>query len=246
MAQPPRHSFKPVLRSLAAALILLGSACAVYRTPGGAAPADVMTPPNPAADGGIPVVPTPARLVVMRVQGPGYRSPSAQGTNCGRYCAVAETDAVAKRMLDAISRWPSIAQAEALDAGLLPSRLDSLTDLRWAAAKIQADVVFVYTLETSFVVGGRALEPDARLPTAKPAENGARIDCVADGRFLDVRTGAELGQARATASRSLDDAWGSIAQLEERRVQTENAAVDLLLADAQALWSRLVNGGSSS
>jgi hypothetical protein len=189
-----------------------------------------------------PVVRAPVRLAVIRVQGPGYRSAASEGTNCGRYCAVAGADS-AQPVLKALSGWPSVGSAVALDAGLLPSHLDSLTDLRWAAAKLQADVMFVYTLDTKFVVGGHALEPGARLPSARPAGDAGRIDCLASGQFFDVRTGAGLGQAHGTASRGLDDAWGSISRLEDGRLQTEDAAVASLLGDARSVWTRLAQGG---
>lgn len=227
------------MRFLCAFLVLLCAGCASYRTPGGPAPfaklgleaGDAIQPPAPQF---------PLRLALVRVQAPGYRSYTADGSGQGRYSVVADDALADETQLQAVAKWPALSGAARLDASLLPAALDSLGELRLAAAKMQADVLLVYTLDTSLHAGDRAYEAAAKIALEAP-DGESSVASAASAVFIDVRTGYDYGSA--TAGVQLDapaETWRSREALDGRRVEAERQAFAALLAAAQTSWRGIV------
>jgi hypothetical protein len=85
---------------------------------------------------------------------------------------------------------------------LLPPKLDSLDDLRLASAQVQADIVLVYTLDTSFRIQGRGYGPLAAISLGVVPDRDAYITSTASALFIDVRTGFIYSVAESTAKAS--------------------------------------------
>ena len=143
------------MKTVNALLILIAGSglagCAHYVTPGGA----VSLPRITEGDIGEalarePAAPFPARLIVARLQAPGYVSYSNRGYGHGSYSVLTARDIETDEDVRRISAMPGVAAVGQLSRVLLPPELNTTRDLRTAAAQLRADVILLYTLDTTF------------------------------------------------------------------------------------------------
>src|SRR3546814_13593871 len=128
-------------------------------TPGGPAPLAELAGANASDAAEQPSPQFPLNLVAVRLQAADYRSLSTTGYGEGRFSVIAPPELLTPPQLQSLAQWPQIATAAIFDAALLPEKFDSLADLRLAAAKMQADVLLVYTIATTLPVDGPPLAP---------------------------------------------------------------------------------------
>jgi hypothetical protein len=189
------------LRILAPLVLLLCAGCSAhYTTPGGPARlGDINRADVADAMSRQPAPHFPANVVVVRVQAPEYASMTASGVGEGRYSVVTVSETQADEPLKPVGAWPSVAQTTPISRLLLPSKLETLDDLRLPAAKLQADILLVYTLDTTFRVQGRDYAPLSILSLGLVPDRDAYVTSTASAVFTDVRTGYTYGTAEATA-----------------------------------------------
>lgn len=230
------------MRFLVLVIALTCAGCASYRTPGGPAHlADI----NPAAVAGAgtlkPSPHFPATIALVRVQAPRYESYSSRGFGDGSFSIVTPPESAAKEQLKIFADWPSVAGVVPLDISLLPAKLVSLDDLRLTAAKLQADVLLVYTIDTALDVQNRIYLPLTSIPLGNAPDKDANIQSTASAEFIDVRSGFTYGASEATAKVSdLVTAWGSSAAVDNKRLEAEQQAFSELAAKAEKIWAELV------
>jgi hypothetical protein len=221
-----------------AAMLLACSGCASYVTPG--APVklqDIDRPDIAAAAARKPSPNFPARLFVARVQAPQYRSYSSEAYGSGRFSVLTTQELLTEGHLNTIQSWPSLAGVVPINRLLLPPRLESLDDLRLAAAQVQADILLVYTLDTTFRVQGRGYGPLAVISLGAVPDRDAHITSTASALFTDVRTGFIYGVAESTTKVSgLTNAWGSRSTIDRKRIEAEQEAFDKLVTQASVTW----------
>lgn len=215
--------------------------CASYAAPGGPAPMAALVAVENAD--GAPLPPTvnrPVSVNLVRVQAADYAALSADRVATGAFSVVMPTERAA-RPLKTVARWPLVEKVETLRPALLPERLNTLDDLRLAAAKNLADLLIVYTVDTRFELDGRAVEPLADLPTGKAPDGNAAITSAASVVLIDVRTGFRYGSTQASArTDDLSGAWLTGTSLDRKRLDTEQLAIDALLSDAEKIWRGVV------
>jgi hypothetical protein len=221
------------------ASLVLATGCTHYVTPGGPVHfedinrtdiADVISrKPSPHF---------PANVAIVRVQAPQYRSYSADGYGTGRYSVVTTQELLTDDAVQDFSKWTGVAGVAPVSRLLLPSKLESLDDLRVAAAKVQADVLLAYTIDTTFRVrGNNAFGPLSVISLGLVPDRDAYVTSTASAIFTDVRTGYTYGVAEATAKASgLTNAWGSSDTIDKKRLEAEGQAFALLLAEARKTW----------
>lgn len=182
----------------------------------------------------------PARLAVARVQATGYKSYSAEAYGAGVFSVVTTQELMTDGQMQAISGWPSVAGVAPVSRLLLPASLRSLDDLRLSAAKLQADVLLVYTLDTAFRINGRGYGPLTAISLGIVPDRDAHVTATASALFIDVRTGFIYGVAEATAKASgLTNFWSSSDTVDRKRLEAEREAFGLLLAEAGKTWARI-------
>jgi hypothetical protein len=225
------------------ALILVCSGCASYVTPGAAVRLQDIDRPDIAAAAARKASPNfPARLTIARVQAPQYRSYSSEAYGNGRFSVLTTQELLSEANVVAIQKWPAVAGAVPINRLMLPARLESLDDLRLAAAQVQSDVLLVYTLDTAFRIQGRGYGPLAAISLGLVPDRDAYITSTASALFIDVRTGFVYGVAEATSKTSgLTNIWSSSSTIDKKRVEAEQAAFDLLLAQATTTWAGIAN-----
>jgi len=221
---------------------LLHGCAAKYVTPGGPANlADIDRPDIRELAARKPSPNFPARIAIARVQAGGYRSQTAEGVGLGRFTVITVQELFGDKELQAVSDWGQVAGVAPLNSLLLPPTLNSLDDLRVAAAKVQADVLLVYTLDTLFRVQGKVYSPLAVISLGILPDRDAKVTSTASALFIDVRTGFVYGLADATAKASqLTNAWDSADAVDRKRLEAEKQAVQELVRNLGSTWSGIV------
>lgn len=229
-------------QSVIALVMLLCAGCASYVTPGGPVRlADL----NPAAAADAlqrqPSPPFPANLAVVRVQASEYESHSAKSIGEGPFSVVMSRELLNEQRLKNLSQWTSVDDVTTLDLQLLPSKLNSLDDLRLVAAKVQTDILLVYTVETAFLLQGKVVDPQSKISLREKPDADAQITSTTSVAFIDVRSGFTYGSTTATAKQSgLADAWASGDAVDKKRLETEQRAFTLLMTEGEKLWGGIV------
>lgn len=224
---------------LASALI---AGCASYVTPGGPANLAAINRADVAAEAARrPAAAFPARLAIARVQAPDYRSYRTMPIITGTYSVITTQELLSDAGFDQIEAWPQVADVSSLNRLLLPPRIEAVDDLRVAAAKLQADVMLVYTLDTSFRVKGRGYGPLSVISLGLVPDRDAYISSTASAIFTDVRTGYVYGTAETTVTASgLTNAWGSRDTVDRKRLEAEKQAFEQLLVEARKTWNSVI------
>lgn len=230
-------------RSLIIACILLGiSGCASYTTPGGPVDlagiqsADIKELMSREA-----AATFPASVAFVRVQSAGYQSQTAETYGAGRYVVLTNRELMSDARIEEISEWDAVRGVSPLSRLLIPSRLNSIDDLRAASASLKADVLIVFTLDTSFRVDGKSIGPLSVISLGLMRDRETVVNTTASAVFVDVRTGFVYGVAEATASeKQTTNAWDTANAADQGRLNTEREAFDGLLRELERTWTSIV------
>jgi hypothetical protein len=230
----------------AAACLPLAGGCGGYAVPGrgadfqkmGVKPADQFT------DGSItdalakrPQATFPAGVAVIRVQAPGYRSQTAEGWGNGAYSIVTTRDIERPDQVERLARLPGVAGIAPLNRLLLPHDLKTDLELRQAAAALHADLLLIYTLDTTFQVDDKAA-PLSVVTLGLSPNQVAHVVSTASAVLMDTRNGYLYGVAEHTDRQSqLASAWTSGAAVDEARRRAEAGAFENLVGELEKMWA---------
>jgi hypothetical protein len=190
-----------------------------------------------------PTVKLPGRLAIVRIQAPDYRSYSTEPfvARPGNFSAVTNQDLLTDGDVFAIEQWPEVAAVVPVTSLTLPARLDTIDDLRVSGARVQADILLVYTIDTTFRVQGKGYGPLAVITLGLAPDRDAYVTSTASAVLIDVRSGYVYGVAEATAKESgLTSAWESRHTVDRKRIKAERASLDLLLQQVGKTWAGVV------
>jgi hypothetical protein len=221
--------------------------CARYVTPGGA----VSIPEITEVDIGEalarePAASFPARLIVARVQAPGYFSHSNRGYGHGSYTVLTARDVETEEDFRRIAAMPGVASVGPLSRVLLPAQLNTTRELRTTAAQLRADVILLYTLDTSFRTDTTRIGPLQTVSLGFFPNKKAHVTATCAAVFLDVRTGYAYGVAEATATEEQRSGyWNTQDAIDEARVAAERKAFVGALSEIETVWGAIVAQYSS-
>ena len=228
--------------NLLAPLVILLSGCASYVTPGGPARLDQINRADIVeAASRRPTVTFPARVGVVRIQAHDYKSYSNEGYGRGRFTAITTQELLTDEQMEAVSKWPSLAAIVPITRLTIPLQLDSLDDLRVAGAKIQADILLIYTIDTAFRIQGKGYAPLSAISLGIIPDRDAYITATASAILVDVRSGFVYGVAEATAKKTgLTNIWESGSTVDRKRVEAEGDAFGQLLGQMSKTWTGVI------
>jgi len=187
-----------------------------------------------------PLASFPASIAVARVQASGYTSRTASGWGTGQYSVVTtrdvETDADAERL----GKLPLVRGIAPLNRLVIPTSLQTDYELRHAAAKMHADVLLIYTLDTTFLDSDRTT-PLSIVTLGATSTKRKRILCTASAALLDTRSGYVYGLAEATKQHEeLQNAWKTRDEVDLQRRDVEAKAFTAMLGDVERTWGMVV------
>lgn len=230
----------PLVVLLAIALGMSG--CASYTTPGGPVDltgiqsADIRELMSREAAANFP-----ALVSFARVQSPDYQSKTAETYGSGSFVVVTNREFMSDVRIDEISQWAEVRAVSPLSRLLIPSRLNTIDELRTASANLKSDVLIVFTLDTSFRVDGKSIGPLSVISLGLMRDRETVVNTTASAVFVDVRSGFVFGVAEATASeKKTTSAWGSINEADQGRLNTEQMAFNGLIEELARTWKNIV------
>lgn len=237
------------IATVLAALALGG--CAHYKTPGsGVSIPDITSPNIAAAMARKPAASWPARIIVVRVQGPGYESSSNRGYGQGRFSVVTTRDIEQEADFQRIGAMPNVAAVGMLSRLLLPGNLGSADDLRTGAAQLQGDIVMMYTIDTAFRTETTNIGPLQTLALGYFPTHKAKVTSTCSVALLDTRTGYVYGVAESTSGEDQrSNVWNEAKAIEKARAKAEREAFTGALAEVEKLWAGIAaqpGGGATT
>jgi hypothetical protein len=232
-------------------MAMAASGCAEYATPGRAADLRAVGVTQAMVAGGTesgieqqlnkkPLAALPTGLAVARLQAPGYRSRTAEGFGEGRYSVVTTRDVEPEAAVARLNKMPMVLGVAPISRLLLPAHLQTDQELRHAAAQLHADMLLVYTLDTTFQKNDLA-EPLTVITLGISPNQKATIVSTASAVLMDTRNGYIYGVSEATSrSSKLMGAWGSGDAIDEARRVTEGEAFEKLVGEVEKMWGGVV------
>lgn len=225
-------------------LLMLGAlaGCASYTTPGGSAPLSEL------ADNDIndmmskqPAANFPANIAIARIQATGYQNYKQASFGHGRYSVMTTREAETDADIERLNAMPDVRGVAPINKILLPTQLDSIKDLRQAAARLRADVLLIYTFDTSFHAGEQKFAPLNTIALGFLKNKDVSVTTTATAALFDVRTEFLYGIAEATARESKSaSVWSTTDAVDDMRVVTEKAAFNDLVPAIEKAWQGIV------
>jgi hypothetical protein len=235
---------QPIWMLALAAIAVLGG-CSHYLPPGAKADLQVFAPAEIAAGFATQATaPFPASIAAVRVQAPAYTNHylDANGgrVGIGRYSVIAVREVEMEHHFEQIAKLPQVAGVTGINRMLLPDRLDGERDLRTAASRLQADLVFVYTFDTAFF-DTDAARPLTVITLGLAPTRRIAASTTASALLLDTRTGYIYATYEVTVRRdTVASSWGSRDTADRSRRDNEREAFGRLIDDVAASWPKLL------
>lgn len=243
----------PLLRIFAVlAPLLILSGCASYIPPGPKADLALFSQNDIEANFALrPEAHFPAAIAAVRAQGPRYtnfylsHAGGITGQAGDRYTIVTVREVDEDTQLGRIAALPQVAGVTGINRLLLPDSLKTDRDIRAAAARLQADLLLLYTFDTSFV------DQDAAKPISvitlglSPTRQITAITTVS-ALLIDTRTGYIHGTFETTEkNRVISTSWGSADSADAARRTTEKNAFAKLVGELSDAWPKIVSRAAS-
>jgi hypothetical protein len=232
-----------------AALILgtaiLISGCASYIPPGAKADLQAFAPPDiQAGFAAKPTNPFPASIAVVRVQSPTYSNYYLRQNGgiygSGRYSVILAKEAREDSQLERVAKLQQVAGLVSINRMLLPERLEGDKEIRSAASRLQADLVFLYTFDTSFLNTDLST-PLTVITLGLSPTRKISVVTTCSALLMDTRTGYIYSAYEATERKqTLSTSWGSRDAADEVRRDNEQEAFKKLVDGLTASWPKLV------
>ena len=224
------------------------SGCASYTTPGGSVQLSQL------ADSDInelmskkPAASFPANISVARVQAPGYQSYKVNSFGTGRYSVITTREVESDEDFSRLSKLPQLAGIAPLNRILLPVDLDSVKALREASARLKADILLIYTFDTTFHAGEQKFAPLNVISLGFLKNKQVTVTTTVSAAFFDVRTEYLYGLSEATAQEvKAASVWSTSDAVDDLRINTEKAAFQKLVPEIEKTWLGIVSQYSNN
>lgn len=219
--------------------------CASYIPPGAKADLQAFAPASiQEGFAAKPTSPFPASIAFVRVQGPAYTNYRLQqmggAYGSGRYTVVTTREVEEEAQLERIAKLPQVAGVTGVNRMLLPPKLDGDREIREAAARLHADLVFVYTFDTVFFESDLA-KPLTIITLGLSPTSKVAVTTTVSGLLLDTRTGYVYSTYETTTKADTrSTSWGSRDAADEARRNNERAAFAQMVEEFATTWPRLL------
>lgn len=220
--------------------------CASYIPPGAKADLQAFAPASiQEGFAAKPTSPFPAAIAFVRVQGATYSNYRLQQNGGlyggGRYSVVTTREVEEESQLERIGKLSQVAGVTGLSRMLLPPKLESDREIREAASRLQADLVFLYTFDTVFFESDLA-KPLTVISLGLSPTNRISVTTTVSGLLLDTRTGYVYSTYETTKKDStLATSWGSREAADETRLKNERAAFAQMVDEFAGTWPKLLD-----
>lgn len=227
------------------AISFLMSGCATYIPPGAKADLQAFAPSDiQAGFAAKPTNPFPASIAVVRVQAPTYTNYYLQQRSgsygSGRYSVILAKEAGEESQLERVRKLPQTVGLVTINRILLPERLEGDKEIRGAASRLQADLLFLYTFDTSFFDTDMAKPLSVITLGLSPTRKISAVT-TCSALLMDTRTGYIYSAYEVTERvETFSTSWGSRDTADEARRNNEREAFKKLIDEFAASWPELL------
>jgi hypothetical protein len=233
-----------ILLIVSVSLALL-SGCSTYIPPSGRA--DLTTISSSSMKESFAAKPAavfPASIAVTRIQAPRYqnyltrREGGVHGS--GRYSVVTVKEVEEDSDIQRLANLPDVGGLATISTLLLPEKLESDQELREAAARLKADMVLLYTFNTSFHKNDGSVALKAVSLGLSPTRR-IFVRVAASALLVDTRTGFIYAALEANEKREArTNVWESDETADRARRDAEKAAFKSLVNEFEKHWPQIV------
>lgn len=241
-----------LLLGLSAFSLLLFFGCSTYRVPGERADLAAFASGDIADAFAVqPSNPWPANIAAIRLQGGNYSNFYMRRTNGvygdGNYSVVTVREVDEESALGRLLELPAVEGITGVNRMLLPPRIDTDRELRLAAAKLRADLLFLYTFDTKFYESD-ASRPLTVISLGLLPTRGIRTVTTASALLVDTRTGFIYSTYEVTKERHSGAAtsWNTEEIADKHRQAAEKEAFADLVDEVVKGWPALVKAHQST
>lgn len=226
-------------------IAFLISGCATYIPPGAKADLQTFAPPDiQAGFAAKPTNPFPASIAIVRVQAPTYTNHYLQqrggSYGSGRYSVILTKEADEDVQLERITKLRKVAGLVSINRMLLPERLEGDKEIRGAASRLQADLLFLYTFDTSFFDTDKAKPLSVITLGLSPTRKISAVT-TCSALLIDTRTGYIYSAYEVTErAETFSTSWGSRDTADEARRNNEREAFKKLIDEFAVSWPKLL------
>lgn len=227
-------------------LLLFAAGCATYIPPSGRADLQGIAVSGSMRDSfaAKPAAQFPASIAAVRVQTSNYRSYDTERDGgvfgAGKYSVITTKDVEQNSELERLTKLPNVGGFITLSRLLLPATLQSDAELREAAARLKADMLLIYTFETSFHDSDASRALTAITLGLSPTRT-VTVNVTSSALLIDTRTGFIYAAFEANERKKLlSNAWESRESADRARRNAEAAAFKSLVTDFETNWPRVV------
>lgn len=187
-----------------------------------------------------PLATFPTGIAIARIQAPQYSSPTTSGWGTGQYSVVLTRDVEKDEHFARFAKLPLVSGIAPMSRLLLPPTLQNDLQLRQAAAKLHADMLLIYTFDTTFSKNQLAQPLNVVTLGLSPTKT-IRVTTTASAILMDTRNGYLYGMAEGTATRSkLTNAWMTSDAIDDARRKNEEEAFEKLVGEFEKTWAGVV------
>lgn len=230
---------------IALASLALWSGCATYIPPSGRADLTAIASSSMQESfAARPAAGFPASIAAVRVQSPRYRNHYTEREGGvygeGRYSVITVKEVEDEADLQRLAKLPEVGGFITLSRLLLPPTLQSDRELREAAARLKADMLFLYTFDTSFHNNDESVALNVVTLGLSPTRK-VFVRVAASALIIDTRTGFIYAALEANEKRAVrTNAWESRETADRARRDAEQAAFKALVSELEKSWPRVV------
>jgi len=186
----------------------------------------------------------PAGIAAVRVQAPGYHSYSTEREGGvwgrGRYSVILTKEVEDNTDIERLAGLPDVGGLISISRLLLPDTFRSDRELREAAAKLKADMVLLYTFDTSFHNNDESIALNVVTLGLSPTRK-VFVHVAASALLIDTRTGFIYSALEANEKREVrTNAWESRETADRARRDAERAAFKGLVGEFEKSWAGIV------
>ena len=221
------------------------SGCATYIPPAGRADLKAISSPTMQESfAARPAARFPAGIAAVRVQASRYHSYFTEREGGvygeGRYSVITVREVEEDSDFERLAKLPNVGGLITLSTLLLPQDLQSDRELREAAARLKADMLFLYTFETSFHENDASVALNVVTLGLSPTRR-VFVRVAASALVMDTRTGFIYAALEANEKREVGtNAWESRESADRARQDAEKAAFKKLVGEFEKNWPAIV------
>lgn len=232
------------LSFIAGSFVLLGG-CASYIPPSGRADLSAISSSSMQESfAARPAAGFPAGIAAVRVQASKYRSYQTEREGGvwgqGRYSIITVKEVEDDADFQRLAKLSNVGGIITISTLLLPETLQSDRELREAAARLKADMVLLYTFDTSFHDNDASVALNVITLGLSPTRQ-VFVRVAASALLMDTRTGFIYAALEANEKRQVTtNAWESRETADRARRDAEKVAFKSLVQEFEKSWPAIV------